>query len=161
MNNLISIMMFVPLTAAVVMMLFLRGDDEDAQKNVKYLTVITTLATFLISAFVFLEFNRLDSGFQLVEEAEWLFGLRYKVGIDGISILFVMLTTFLMPITVLACWDVTHRVKEFMAALLVLETFMIGVFCSLDLVLFYLFFEAGLIPMFLIIGIWGGKERIY
>ncbi|MCY4007343.1 MAG: NADH-quinone oxidoreductase subunit M [Rhodobacteraceae bacterium] len=161
MNNLISIMMFAPLTAAVVMMLFLRGDDEDAQKNVKYLTVITTLATFLISAFVFLEFNRLDSGFQLVEEAEWLFGLRYKVGIDGISILFVMLTTFLMPITVLACWDVTHRVKEFMAALLVLETFMIGVFCSLDLVLFYLFFEAGLIPMFLIIGIWGGKERIY
>lgn len=154
-------MMFAPLTAAVVMMLFLRGDDEDAQKNVKYLTVITTLATFLISAFVFLEFNRLDSGFQLVEEAEWLFGLRYKVGIDGISILFVMLTTFLMPITVLACWDVTHRVKEFMAALLVLETFMIGVFCSLDLVLFYLFFEAGLIPMFLIIGIWGGKERIY
>ncbi len=154
-------MMFAPLTAAVIMMLFLRGDDEDAQKNVKYLTVITTLATFLISIFVFLEFNRLDSGFQLVEEAEWLFGLRYKVGIDGISVLFVMLTTFLMPITVLACWDVTHRVKEFMAALLVLETFMIGVFCSLDLVLFYLFFEAGLIPMFLIIGIWGGKERIY
>ncbi len=154
-------MMFAPLTAAVIMMLFLRGDDEDAQKNVKYLTVITTLATFLISAFVFLEFNRLDSGFQLVEEAEWLFGLRYKVGIDGISVLFVMLTTFLMPITVLACWGVTHRVKEFMAALLVLETFMIGVFCSLDLVLFYLFFEAGLIPMFLIIGIWGGKERIY
>ena len=83
------------------------------------------------------------------------------MGVDGISILFVMLTTFLMPITILACWDVTHRVKEYMIAFLVLETLMLGVFCALDLVLFYLFFEAGLIPMFLIIGIWGGKERIY
>jgi NADH-quinone oxidoreductase subunit M len=83
------------------------------------------------------------------------------VGVDGISVLFVMLTTFLMPITIAACWGVTHRVKEYMIAFLVLETLMIGVFVALDLVLFYLFFEAGLIPMFLIIGIWGGKDRIY
>lgn len=161
MSHLLSIMLFTPLAAALVMMLFLRGDDELAQRNVKMLAITTTAATFLISVFVFLKFDSSSASFQLVEEERWLFGLRYKVGLDGISILFVMLTTFLMPITVLACWNVTHRVKEFMAAFLVLETFMIGVFCSLDLVLFYLFFEAGLIPMFLIIGVWGGKERIY
>ncbi len=154
-------MMFTPLGAAVTMMLLLRGDDEQAQHNVKILTLTATLATFLISLLVFVEFNPSRPDFQLVEEAAWLFGLLYKVGIDGISILFVLLTTFLMPVTVLACWQVKHRVKEFMAALLVLECFMIGVFCSLDLVLFYLFFEAGLIPMFLIIGIWGGTEKIY
>ena len=161
MNNLISIMMFAPLAAAVIMMLFLRGEDESAQANVKWLAMTATTATFLISVFIFIEFDPSSAGFQLVEEAEWLFGLRYKVGVDGISILFVMLTTMLMPVTVAACWKVDKRVKEFMAAFLVLETFMIGVFCSLDLVLFYLFFEAGLIPMFLIIGVWGGKERIY
>ncbi len=161
MSNLISIMMFAPLAAAAIMMLFLRGEDEQAQRDVKLLTITTTAATFLISVFVFIEFDPSSAGFQLVEEAEWLFGLRYKVGIDGISVLFVMLTTMLMPVTVLACWNVTHRVKEFMASFLVLETFIIGVFCSLDMVLFYLFFEAGLIPMFLIIGVWGGKERIY
>ena len=161
MSHLLSIMLFTPLAAALVMMLFLRGDDELAQRNVKMLAITTTAATFLISVFVFLKFDSGSAAFQLVEEEQWLFGLRYKVGLDGISILFVMLTTFLMPITVLACWNVTHRVKEFMAAFLVLETFMIGVFCSLDLVLFYLFFEAGLTPMFLIIGVWGGKERIY
>jgi hypothetical protein len=88
-------------------------------------------------------------------------GLQYKMGVDGISVLFVMLTTFLMPLTIAACWDVTHRVKEYMIAFLLLETLMLGVFTALDLVLFYLFFEAGLIPMFLIIGIWGGKDRIY
>lgn len=161
MTNLLSVMIFSPLVAAAIMMLFLRGEDEQAQRNVKLLTLITTVATFIVSVFVLFEFNPKDPGFQLVEEAEWLFGLQYKVGVDGISILFVMLTTFLMPITVFACWNVENRLKEFMAAFLVLETFIIGVFCSLDLVLFYLFFEAGLIPMFLIIGIWGGNERIY
>jgi NADH-quinone oxidoreductase subunit M len=96
-----------------------------------------------------------------VEEREWILGLTYKVGVDGISVLFVLLTTFLMPLVIASAWDVSHRVKEYMIAFLVLETMMIGVFVALDLVLFYLFFEAGLIPMFLIIGIWGGKERIY
>jgi NADH-quinone oxidoreductase subunit M len=115
----------------------------------------------LISLAILTEFDPNNTGFQLVEETAWLFGLTYKLGVDGISVLFVLLTTFLMPITISSCWGVNTRVKEYMIALLVLETLMIGVFVALDLVLFYLFFEAGLIPMFLIIGIWGGKDRIY
>jgi NADH-quinone oxidoreductase subunit M len=161
MDNLLSIVTFLPLVAAVIMAVFLRGDDEAAQLNAKRLAFAATLATFLVSIFILVQFDPNDTGFQLVEQAEWLFGLQYKVGVDGISVLFVLLTTFLMPITIAACWGVTHRVKEYMIAMLVLETLMIGVFVALDLVLFYLFFEAGLIPMFLIIGIWGGKERIY
>ncbi len=161
MNHLLSITLFTPLAAALIMLLFLRGNDLQEQRNVKWLALTATTVTFLVSVFVFLEFDPKNPAFQLVEDTAWLFGLRYKVGVDGISLLFVMLTTFLMPITVLACWNVQDRVKEFMAAFLVLETFMIGVFVSLDLVLFYLFFEAGLIPMFLIIGVWGGKDRIY
>ncbi|MCU4654591.1 NADH-quinone oxidoreductase subunit M [Roseibacterium sp. SDUM158016] len=161
MDNLLSIVTFLPLVAAVIMAVFLRGDDEAAQLNAKRLAFAATAATFLVSLFILVQFDPSDTGFQLVEETEWLFGLQYKVGVDGISVLFVLLTTFLMPITVASCWGVTHRVKEYMIALLVLETLMIGVFVALDLVLFYLFFEAGLIPMFLIIGIWGGKNRIY
>jgi NADH-quinone oxidoreductase subunit M len=161
MDNLLSIVTFLPLVAALIMAVFLRGDDEAAQLNAKRLAFAATLATFLVSLFILVQFDPNDTGFQLVEQTEWLFGLQYKVGVDGISVLFVMLTTFLMPITIAACWGVTHRVKEYMIAMLVLETLMIGVFVALDLVLFYLFFEAGLIPMFLIIGIWGGKERIY
>jgi NADH-quinone oxidoreductase subunit M len=160
-NNLLSIVTFLPLVSAIVLAVFLRGDDEAAQLNAKRLAFAATLATFLVSLFILVQFDPNDTGFQLVEQAEWLFGLQYKVGVDGISVLFVLLTTFLMPITIAACWGVTHRVKEYMIAMLVLETLMIGVFVALDLVLFYLFFEAGLIPMFLIIGIWGGKERIY
>jgi NADH-quinone oxidoreductase subunit M len=125
------------------------------------LALAATTATFLISLAILVQFDANDTGFQMVEEREWLFGLSYKLGVDGISVLFVLLTTFLMPITIAACWGVEHRVKEYMIALLVLESLMIGVFVALDLVLFYLFFEAGLIPMFLIIGIWGGKNRIY
>jgi NADH-quinone oxidoreductase subunit M len=161
MDNLLSIVTFLPLVAAVIMAVFLRGDDEAAQLNAKRLAFAATLATFLVSIFILVQFDPNDTGFQLVEQAEWMFGLQYKVGVDGISVLFVLLTTFLMPITIAACWGVTHRVKEYMIAMLVLETLMIGVFVALDLVLFYLFFEAGLIPMFLIIGIWGGTERIY
>jgi NADH-quinone oxidoreductase subunit M len=161
MDNLLSIVTFLPLVAALIMAVFLRGDDEAAQLNAKRLAFAATLATFLVSIFILVQFDPGDTGFQLVEAAEWLFGLQYKVGVDGISVLFVLLTTFLMPITIAACWGVTHRVKEYMIAMLVLETLMIGVFVALDLVLFYLFFEAGLIPMFLIIGIWGGKDRIY
>jgi NADH-quinone oxidoreductase subunit M len=161
MDNLLSIVTFLPLVAAVIMAVFLRGDDEAAQLNAKRLAFAATLATFLVSIFILVQFDPNDTGFQLVEQAEWMFGLQYKVGVDGISVLFVLLTTFLMPITIAACWGVTHRVKEYMIAMLVLETLMIGVFVALDLVLFYLFFEAGLIPMFLIIGIWGGKDRIY
>jgi len=161
MDNLLSIVTFLPLVAALILAVFLRGEDEAAQLNAKRLALAATAATFLISLFIPLEFDPDDTGFQLVEEAEWLFGLTYKVGVDGISVPFVLLTTFLMPLAIAACWGGTHRVKEYMIALLVLETLMIGVFVALDLVLFYLFFEAGLIPMFLIIGIWGGANRIY
>ena len=114
-----------------------------------------------LSLFVLSGYDPGNPGFQFVEERAWLGGLTYKMGVDGISVLFVMLTTFLMPLTIAASWNVTDRVKEYMVAFLVLETLMLGVFCALDLVLFYIFFEGGLIPMFLIIGIWGGKERIY
>jgi len=161
MPNLLSIITFTPAIAALILLLLLRGDDEAAQRNAKWTALIATSATFAISLWLLFAFDPSDTGFQFVEERAWIFGLTYKMGVDGISILFVMLTTFLMPITIAACWNVTHRVKEYMIAFLVLETLMIGVFTALDLILFYLFFEAGLIPMFLIIGIWGGKERIY
>jgi len=161
MDNLLSLVTFLPLIGAVVLMLFLRGEDAAAQLNAKRLALFTTVATFLLSLAIISGFDPNDANFQFVEESEWIAGLTYKMGVDGISVLFVMLTTFLMPLVIGACWGVEHRVKEYMIAFLVLETLMIGVFCALDLILFYFFFEAGLIPMFLIIGIWGGKERIY
>ena len=161
MDNLLSIITFIPAVAAIIMALFLRGDDAAAQKNAKWLALLATTATFLVSLFVLAGFDPANTEMQFVEEYDWILGLKYKMGVDGISVLFVMLTTFLMPITIASCWDVKVRVKEYMIAFLFLETLMLGVFCALDLVLFYLFFEAGLIPMFLIIGIWGGKERIY
>jgi len=160
-NQLLSIITFLPLVAATILALFMRGDDAAARQGAKWLALFTTSATFVISLFILFRFDPSNTGFQFVEERGWIIGLSYKMGVDGISILFVMLTTFLMPITIYSCWNVETRVKEYMIAFLVLETLMLGVFCALDLVLFYLFFEAGLIPMFLIIGIWGGKDRIY
>jgi NADH-quinone oxidoreductase subunit M len=160
-NQLLSIITFLPLVAALILALFMRGDDAAARQGAKWLALFTTSATFVISLFILFRFDPSNTGFQFVEERTWILGLSYKMGVDGISILFVMLTTFLMPITIYSCWGVETRVKEYMIAFLVLETLMLGVFCALDLVLFYLFFEAGLIPMFLIIGIWGGKDRIY
>ena len=161
MENLLSIITFLPLVAAAVLALFLRGNDAASNRNAKWLALITTTVTFVISLGLLTGFDPSDTAFQFVEEGEWIMGLKYKLGVDGISILFVLLTTFLMPITILSTWEVDTRVKEYMIAFLVLEGLMIGVFVALDLVLFYLFFEAGLIPMFLIIGIWGGKDRIY
>ena len=161
MTNLLSIITFLPIIAAAILALFLRGDDEAAQRNAKWLALIATTATFLISIFVLIGFDPANTGFQFVEDKDWIMGLRYKMGVDGISVLFVMLTTFLMPLVILSTWEVNTRVKEYMIAFLVLEGLMIGVFTALDLILFYLFFEAGLIPMFLIIGIWGGANRIY
>ena len=161
MDNLLSIVTFTPALAALILAVFLRGDDAAAQKNAKWAALFATGVTFFISLFILAGFDPNDTGFQMVEEGEWLLGLTYKMGVDGISVLFVMLTTFIMPLVILASWEVTHRVKEYMIAFLLLETLMLGVFMALDLVLFYLFFEAGLIPMFLIIGIWGGKDRIY
>ena len=161
MGNILSLTTFLPLLGAVILALFLRGDDEDAQRNAKWVALLTTITTFIASIFILTNFDQADPGFQMVEAHDWLLGLQYKLGVDGISILFVMLTTFLMPLVIASCWDVKARVKEYMIAFLILETLMLGVFLALDLVLFYLFFEAGLIPMFLIIGIWGGKNRIY
>ncbi|WP_370209611.1 NADH-quinone oxidoreductase subunit M [Salipiger bermudensis] len=161
MDNLLSIVTFLPALAALILALFLRGGDAAADRNAKWLAMIATSATFVISVFILFQFDASNTGFQMVEEGSWIMGMNYKMGVDGISVLFVMLTTFMMPLTILASWDVKLRVKEYMIAFLLLETLMLGVFMALDLVLFYLFFEAGLIPMFLIIGIWGGKNRIY
>ncbi|APE43132.1 NADH-quinone oxidoreductase subunit M [Sulfitobacter alexandrii] len=160
-THLLSIITFLPAFAALVLAVFLRGDDAAAARNAKWLAMITTSVTFVISLFVLFEFDPANTGFQFVEESEWLLGMTYRLGVDGISVLFVMLTTFMMPLVIAASWNVETRVKEYMIAFLVLETLMLGVFMALDLILFYLFFEAGLIPMFLIIGIWGGANRIY
>ena len=161
MQNLLSIITFIPAIAAAILALIMRGDDEHARRNAKWVALVATSLVFVLSIFLYTGFDPANTGFQFVEESEWLLGLTYKMGVDGISVLFVLLTTFLMPIVIASCWNVTHRVKDYMIAFLLLETLMLGVFCALDLILFYLFFEAGLIPMFLIIGIWGGKERIY
>ncbi len=158
---LLSFVAFAPAVAAFILLSVARGDDAAADLVAKRFTFAATSFTFLISLFILAQFNPHDTGFQMVEEAEWIMGLNYKMGVDGISILFVMLTTFMMPLVIAASWGVKTRVKEYMIAFLFLETLMLGVFMALDLVLFYLFFEGGLIPMFLIIGIWGGAERIY
>ena len=157
MDNLLSFITFLPLVAALILALFMRGDDAAAQTNAKWVALLATAITFIASLLLLAGFDPQNTGFQFVEQSPWILGLTYKLGVDGISVLFVNLTTFLMPLTIAACWTVTTRVKEYMIAFLVLETLMLGVFCALDLVLFYLFFDAGLIPMFLIIGIWGGK----
>jgi NADH-quinone oxidoreductase subunit M len=152
---------FLPLVGALFI-LTVRGEDEVARRTIRYTALWTTLATFLVSLLIWVNFSYADSGFQFVERHEWMLGLAtYQMGVDGISMPFVILTTFLMPICILASWHVERRLREYMISFLVLETLMVGVFCSLDLVLFYVFFEAGLIPMFLIIGIWGGKRRVY
>ena len=157
----LSFVTFAPLIG-VAFILIARGEDKVAKRTIRWTAFWTTIVTFLASLLVWLNFNPNDSGFQLVERHEWLGGIAsYQMGVDGISMLFVLLTTLLMPICILASWHVEKRVREYMIAFLVLETLMIGVFTALDLVLFYVFFEAGLIPMFLIIGVWGGPRRVY
>ena len=156
----LSVVTFLPLVG-VLFILLIR--DSAAVFNIRMVALITTVATFLVSLFVWAWFDPQNPGFQMMEEAPWLGGfVTYRMGVDGISLLFVILTTFLMPLSILASWHaIGNRVKEYMIAFLVLETLMVGVFCALDTVLFYLFFEGGLIPMFVIIGVWGGKRRIY
>ncbi|MFC5738414.1 NADH-quinone oxidoreductase subunit M [Sinirhodobacter huangdaonensis] len=161
MENLLSIITFTPLVSAAILALVLKGGTPAADRNAKWAALLITSATFLISLFLLGGFDASNPGFQFVEDRDWIMGLKYKMGVDGISILFVLLTTFMMPLTIASAWHVEKRVKEYMIAFLVLEGLMIGVFTALDLVLFYLFFEASLIPMFLIIGIWGGPNRIY
>ena len=157
----LSVTTFLPLLG-VAAILLARGDDEAAARYARYAALWTTLVTFLVSLLIPMNFDNAQSGFQLVENHGWLGGLaNYRMGIDGISMPLVILTTFLMPICILASWRVDKRVREYMIAFLVLETLMVGVFCATDILLFYVFFEAGLIPMFLIIGIWGGARRVY
>jgi NADH-quinone oxidoreductase subunit M len=159
---LLSIVTFLPLIGAAFILLA-RGPEELVARNARNAALWTTVITFALSLLIWVQFDNSKPGFQLEDSFDWIdAGIRYRMGVDGISMLFVILTTFLMPLCILASWEaIEHRVKEYMLAFLVMETLMIGVFCALDLVLFYLFFEAGLIPMFLIIGIWGGKNRIY
>jgi NADH-quinone oxidoreductase subunit M len=154
----LSLITFLPMAGA----LFIAVLNKDAKQNARWVALWSTVLTFLVSIPIWTGFDAGNPGFQFVEEVRWLGAFNYKMGVDGISMLFVILTTFLMPLCILASWDsVEDRVKEYMIAFLVLESLMIGVFCALDMVLFYLFFEAGLIPMFLIIGVWGGKRRVY
>ncbi|EIM75873.1 NADH:ubiquinone oxidoreductase subunit M [Nitratireductor aquibiodomus RA22] len=158
----LSTVTFLPLVGALLILL-IREDGAGARRNIRNVALLTTVFTFVLSLFIWIGFDASTPGFQMVEKQEWLgSGISYHMGVDGISMLFVILTTFLMPLCVLASWEaVEHRVKEYMIAFLILETLMIGVFCALDIVLFYVFFEAGLIPMFIIIGVWGGKRRVY
>jgi NADH-quinone oxidoreductase subunit M len=158
----LSLVTFLPLVG-VLLILFVRDDSENARRNIRAIALWTTSVTFIISLFIWTGFDNSEPGFQFVEKLAWLdSGISYHMGVDGISMLFVILTTFLMPLCILASWEsIEKRVKAYMIAFLLLETLMIGVFCALDIVLFYVFFEAGLIPMFIIIGVWGGKRRVY
>lgn len=160
--TILSTVIFLPLVGALLIFL-LRGSDEAAKRNARYIALWTTLVTFAVSIILWTDFDFSKSDFQFNEQYNWLGGtITYHVGVDGISMLFVILTTFLMPLCILASWkSIEKGVREYMIAFLVLETLMIGVFCALDLVVFYLFFEGGLIPMFIIIGVWGGKRRVY
>ncbi|NML74019.1 NADH-quinone oxidoreductase subunit M [Rhizobium sp. S-51] len=158
----LSTVTFLPLVG-VLLLLLTRQDTELGRRNIRSVALLTTVFTFVVSLFVWIGFDNSNAGFQMVEKHEWLgTGIAYHLGVDGISMLFVILTTLLMPFCILASWvSVEKRLKEYMIAFLILETLMIGVFVSLDIVLFYVFFEAGLIPMFIIIGVWGGKDRVY
>ncbi len=157
----LSTVTFLPTLGALLIAL-IKGDEAAVARNARFVALWTTLITFAVSLLIWIDFNPGTADFQFTESAPWIgTTIGYRMGVDGISMLFVILTTFLMPICILASASVHKRVKEYMIAFLVLETLMIGVFCATDLFLFYVFFEAGLIPMFLIIGVWGGARRIY
>ena len=158
----LSLTIALPLVG-VIFLLLVSGTEESVKKTSGTVALLTSMVTFLASIYLWMNFSYTSDGFQFIEEKKWIFDfVNYKVGIDGMSLAFILLTTFITPICILATINsVKVRVKEFLIALLLMETLMLGVFCSLDLFIFYLFFEAGLIPMFLIIGIWGGERRVY
>lgn len=159
----LSLLIFLPLIGALFI-LTVFGDEELVARNAKYAALYTSLFTFGLALFLMSRFDPTSADFQFVEKYQWLEGLNiaYHLGVDGISLFFVLLSAFLTPVCILASWDsIKTRVKEYMIAFLLLETFMIGTFLALDIFLFYIFFEAVLIPMFLIIGIWGGENRVY
>ncbi len=160
---LLSLVIFLPLVG-VFFILITRGDEAHVASNCRWEALVTSVAVFLVSLLIWYNFDQTTADFQMVERVEWIPGssIAYHVGVDGISMLFVLLSTLLTPICILASWDaVQTRVKEYMIAFLVLETLMVGMFCALDILVFYVFFEGVLIPMFLIIGIWGGARRVY
>lgn len=158
----LSTVTFLPLVGALLILL-IKDDSEASRRNIRNVALLTTIFVFALSLVVWAGFDNSNPGFQMVEQVDWMGGgISYHMGVDGISVLFVVLSAFLMPFCILASWvSVEKRVKEYMIAFLILETLMIGVFCALDLFLFYVFFEASLIPMFIIIGVWGGKRRVY
>ncbi len=158
----LSVVTFLPVVGALIIYIS-RGDDEAAKRNARWIALWTTLVTFAVSLILVWRFDASNADFQFVEKTSWLAsGITYHMGVDGISLPFVILTTALMPFCIVASWkSITNRVREYMMAFLFLETLMVGTFSALDLVLFYLFFEGGLIPMFLIIGVWGGPRRVY
>ncbi|HEY7900843.1 MAG TPA: NADH-quinone oxidoreductase subunit M [Caulobacteraceae bacterium] len=160
----LTLITFLPMlgVAAILITRQFAGDQEGQDQTARIIALATTLAVLALSVLLVVQFRISESGFQFTETYAWFAGLNYRMGVDGISVLFVLLTAFLMPLCVVASWrSVTNRVVEYMIAFLVLESLVIGVFCALDLIVFYLFFEGQLIPMFLIIGIWGGQNRVY
>ena len=158
----LSAIIFIPLIGALFISIT-KGEQKIVVKNSKYVAIFSSLANFLLSIFLWFSFDASTSEFQFVEKRDWIRGfINFHLGIDGISMLFILLTTFITPICIFSGINsIKFKLKEFLIAILVMETLMLGVFCSLDLVIFYLFFEGGLIPMFLIIGIWGGPKRVY
>ena len=165
MTGILSLITYAPLVGvAAIMLIKLFGGQSETRvaQASRWIALVATLVTLAVSVLLVARFNAADPGFQFVEEAPWFAGLNYRMGVDGISVLFVLLTAFLMPLCIAASWkSIEIRVAEYMIAFLLLETLVIGVFCALDLVVFYIFFEFGLVPMFLIIGIWGGARRVY
>ncbi|MGH7044838.1 MAG: NADH-quinone oxidoreductase subunit M [Stellaceae bacterium] len=162
---LLSLVTFLPLVG-VAFILILRGEPEAVARNARWIALWTSLVVFALSIVLWVEFDPTSSGFQFVERADWVtlggFTISYHMGIDGISLFFILLSTLLTLISIVSAWQVIQfQVKEFMISFLVLETFMVGIFCALDFILFYVFFEGVLVPMFFIIGIWGGDNRIY
>ena len=158
----LSAIIFIPLIGAFFIFVT-KGVQKNVEKNSKYVAIFSSLTNFLLSIFLWYSFDTTTADFQFVEKKNWMEGfINFQLGVDGISILFILLTTFIAPVCIFsAIHSIKFKIKEFLIAILVMETLMLGVFCSLDLVIFYLFFEGGLIPMFLIIGIWGGPKRVY
>jgi len=158
----LSSIIFIPLIGSLFI-LVINGQQKVVEKNSKYVAIFTSSVNFFLSLFLWYFFDPTISEFQFIEKKNWIDGLiNFQLGVDGISILFILLTTFIIPICIFSgIQSIKFKIKEFLIAILIMETLMIGVFCSLDLIIFYLFFEGGLIPMFLIIGIWGGPKRVY
>jgi NADH-quinone oxidoreductase subunit M len=159
----LSLITWLPLVGGLIIM-SVRGDEATVASNARWTALWTSLIVLVLSVVLWVKFDTGEAGFQFVEEIPWLpeYGVGYKMGVDGISVLFVLLSTLLTPICILSSWEcITRSVREYMLTFLILETMMVGMFCALDFVVFYVFFEGVLLPMFLIIGVWGGARRVY